>query len=210
MPFAPIRALLALAAALMPALAVRAQAQAADEPVVSGANVILGSYYEVNRSGCIALSAPRVSITQPPRLGKLTIVHTKGTVRVFNPRCAMESMTLPVSQMLYQADKPGQDTMAWEVRYQERLGDKKNPRRRIERASARVNVRPRPPAPAQPASAQPASAQPAQAQPAADQPAPAQPAPAQPAAAQPAPVQPAAPDAGALRSNTAAKKPSVP
>jgi hypothetical protein len=181
-----LRALLLLAIAL----AAPALAQNGDKPVLPGQNVVLGSYYEVSSSGCVALSAPRVTITQRPQLGKLIVTRTQGTVRVFNPRCAVEAMALPVSQVLYQADKPGVDTMAWEIRYQERRGERHQQRQRIERASARITVQPLPPAPVQPTSPGASSVSPGAA-----------------SSASPAGARPAT---AFLRSNTAAKKPSVP
>ena len=81
----------------------------------SGDVTVLASYYEIRGSDCLALRAPRVVITQNPTLGKASIVQTRGQSSD-SGRCAYKAV--PVSQVVYAADQPGADTLAWEVKYQ--------------------------------------------------------------------------------------------
>lgn len=100
----------------------------------SGDVAVLASYYEIRGSDCLALRAPRVQITQNPQLGKASIVQTRGQSGQ-SGRCAYKSV--PIAQVVYQADQPGSDTLSWEVKYQNRtLG--------IRRYSATVGVTPAP------------------------------------------------------------------
>ena len=81
----------------------------------SGDVAVLASYYEIRGSDCLALRAPRVSLTMTPRLGKANIMQTRGQSSD-SGRCAYQ--TVPVSQVVYQADQAGNDSLAWEVMYQ--------------------------------------------------------------------------------------------
>lgn len=81
----------------------------------SGDVAVLASYYEIRGSDCLALRAPRVALTMTPRLGKANIMQTRGQSSD-SGRCAYQ--TVPVSQVIYQADQAGSDTLAWEVKYQ--------------------------------------------------------------------------------------------
>ena len=90
-------------------------APAMAQTMKSGDVVVLASYYEIRGSDCLALRAPRVSITQMPRLGKASILQTRGQSSD-SGRCAYKAV--PVSQVVYQADQPGSDTLSWEVKYQ--------------------------------------------------------------------------------------------
>lgn len=100
----------------------------------SGDVVVLASYYEIRGSDCLALRAPRVLITQQPQLGKASIVQTRGQSAA-SGRCAYKAVA--VSQVVYQADQPGTDTLGWEVKYQTKaLGTR--------RYSTTVGVKPAP------------------------------------------------------------------
>ncbi len=109
-------------------------APAASQTMKSGDVAVLASYYEIRGSDCLALRAPRVSITQAPRLGKASIMQTRGQSGS-SGRCAYKAV--PVSQVVYQADRPGDDSLAWEVKYQDKtIGTR--------RYSATVGVTPGP------------------------------------------------------------------
>lgn len=111
-------------------LAVHAPALA--QNLKSGDVTVLASYYEIRGSDCLALRAPRVVITQNPTLGKASIMQTRGQSSD-SGRCAYKAV--PVSQVVYAADQPGADTLAWEVKYQNKtLGTR--------RYSATVGVAP--------------------------------------------------------------------
>lgn len=125
------------------ATAALAQTRPAEPQLTPGQQVVLASYYEVSPSGCRALSAPRVTVTQKATLGKVIVMRTEGVARISDPRCVVSALKLPVAQVVYQADKPGVDTMAWEVRYQERRGYKGR-EQRTEGGSARIRVNPAP------------------------------------------------------------------
>lgn len=100
----------------------------------SGDVAVLASYYEIRGSDCLALRAPRVAITQMPTLGKASIMQTRGQSSD-SGRCAYKSV--PVAQVVYQADRPGSDTLSWEVKYQNKtIGTR--------RYSATVGVTPGP------------------------------------------------------------------
>ena len=105
--------------------------------------MVLASYYELSFTGCRALSPPRVVITQQPTLGKLIVVRSQGLARTSSPRCAVSDISLPVSQVLYQADKPGIDAMAWSVKFQGRMGPNNN-QPRVEYGNARLQINPAP------------------------------------------------------------------
>ncbi|HEY0296192.1 MAG TPA: hypothetical protein VGC69_12740 [Bordetella sp.] len=126
------------------ALAAAAPALADDiPPLAPGQQMVLANYYELSATGCRALNPPRVVITQQPALGKLIVVRTRGTANTSSPRCAVSTMSLPISQVLYQADKPGLDTMAWAIKFQARVGPRgKDPR--IEYGNARLQIKPGP------------------------------------------------------------------
>ncbi|MCD0502594.1 hypothetical protein [Bordetella petrii] len=96
----------------------------------------LARYYEIRQAGCVALRAPTVRITAPPRLGRATVVLVQ-QMPVQTGRCG--PMTVPVAQVRYRALAPGSDTLAWEVRYQQR-GAGTHP------ASAQITVLPSRPA----------------------------------------------------------------
>ncbi|MDF3848212.1 hypothetical protein [Achromobacter denitrificans] len=109
-------------------------APAAAQTLKSGDVAVLASYYEIRGSNCLPLRAPRVTITQAPRLGKASIMQTQGQSSS-SGRCAYK--TVPISQIVYQADQPGSDSLAWEVKYQDKtLGTR--------RYSASVGVTPAP------------------------------------------------------------------
>ena len=103
--------------------------------VPSGGQVVLGTYYEVAGPDCRALSAPRVRITSAGSLGKAIVVRTTGQAAA-TARCRHRQV--PVAMVLYQADKPGLDSVAWEVRYQQRGTP-------LEHGAADVRVMPRRP-----------------------------------------------------------------
>ncbi|SAI71839.1 Uncharacterised protein [Bordetella ansorpii] len=126
---------------LAPLLLLAASAPASAQiQVASGTQVVLATYYEVDPESCQALSAPRVRITQKARLGKATIVRTQ-TPAPASGRCPAKLVT--IAQVMYLADRPGADTVAWQVRYQRR-----GPY--IERYRSQVNVAPKAPPPARP------------------------------------------------------------
>lgn len=119
---------------LLTALGVAMSAPASAQTLKSGDVAVLASYYEIRGSDCLALRAPRVSITQMPALGKASIQQTRGQTNN-SGRCAYKSV--PVAQVVYQADQPGSDTLSWEVKYQNKtIGTR--------RYSATVGVTPGP------------------------------------------------------------------
>ena len=67
----------------------------------TGDVAVLASYYEIRGSDCLALRAPRVTITLQPRLGTASIVQTRGQSGD-SGRCAYK--TVPVAQLVYQAN----------------------------------------------------------------------------------------------------------
>ncbi|GEM_PF-341736 len=81
----------------------------------TGDVAVLASYYEIRGSDCLALRAPRVTVTLQPRLGTASIVQTRGQSGD-SGRCAYK--TVPIAQLVYQANQPGSDSLAWEVKYQ--------------------------------------------------------------------------------------------
>lgn len=96
-------------------LAAALPAAASAQTLKSGDVAVLASYYEIRGSDCLALRAPRLSLTMMPRLGKASVMQTRGQSSD-SGRCAYQ--TVPVSQLVYQADQAGSDTLAWEVKYQ--------------------------------------------------------------------------------------------
>lgn len=80
-----------------------------------GQTVVLASYYELR--GCQALAAPRLRLTQDAKLGQATVVGGQGNTGG-SGGCGY--LAVPVSQVIYRADKTGRDTVSWEVRYQAR------------------------------------------------------------------------------------------
>jgi hypothetical protein len=127
------------------ALAGAAPALAGDQipPLKPGQQMVLASYFELSGTGCSALSAPIITITQKPALGTLTVTRTQGVVNTSSPKCAVRSKALPISQVLYQANKPGLDHMAWSVTFQQRWGPHgKYPR--MDYGSARLRIIPGP------------------------------------------------------------------
>ncbi|CAB3840845.1 hypothetical protein LMG26684_01564 [Achromobacter mucicolens] len=115
-------------------LGVGFSASAQAQTLKSGDVTVLASYYEIRGSDCLALRAPRVAITQMPTLGKASILQTRGQSND-SGRCAYKSV--PVAQVVYQADRPGSDTLSWEVKYQNKtIGTR--------RYSATVGVTPGP------------------------------------------------------------------
>lgn len=88
---------------------------ASAQTLKSGDVAVLASYYEIRGSDCLALRAPRLTLTLMPQLGKASIMQTRGQ-SADSGRCAYR--TVPVSQVVYQADQAGSDTLAWEVKYQ--------------------------------------------------------------------------------------------
>ena len=141
MPTSNLARILLATAALTCSAAAVAQEQVT--PLASGQQLMLASYYELSSTGCSVLSPPRVTITQQPALGKLIVVRAKGLVRNSSPKCALGEMDLPLSQLWYQANKPGVDTMAWSVTFQARVAPRDS-RPRMEYGSARLRVKPRP------------------------------------------------------------------
>ena len=116
------------------AFSMATSACASAQTLKSGDVAVLASYYEIRGSDCLALRAPRVSITQMPTLGKASILQTRGQSSD-SGRCAYKSV--PVAQVVYQADRPGSDVLSWEVKYQNKtLGTR--------RYSATVGVTPGP------------------------------------------------------------------
>ena len=96
-------------------LALALHAPVSAQSMKSGDVAVLASYYEIRGSDCLALRAPYVVITEKPRLGKASIVQTRGQSSD-SGRCAYKSVA--VSQVVYIADQPGSDTLAWQVKYQ--------------------------------------------------------------------------------------------
>ncbi|MCF7769731.1 MAG: hypothetical protein E2602_10885 [Achromobacter sp.] len=119
----------ALAAAML-ALASPAGAQS----LKTGDVAVLASYYEIRGADCLALRAPRVTITLQPRLGSASVVHTRGQSSN-SGRCAYK--TVPIAQVVYQANQPGSDSLAWEVKYQNKTVG-------IRRYSATLGIAPAP------------------------------------------------------------------
>lgn len=117
-------------AAAMVSLAMPAGAQS----LKTGDIAVLASYYEIRGSDCLPLRAPRVTITLQPRLGVASIVQTRGQSGD-SGRCAYK--TVPIAQLVYQANQPGSDSLAWEVKYQNKtIG--------IRRYSATLGIAPAP------------------------------------------------------------------
>ncbi|MPS77051.1 MAG: hypothetical protein E2591_03125 [Achromobacter sp.] len=112
MPFRNTRPLFFSALALFASVL---HAPASAQTLKSGDVSVLASYYEIRGSDCLALRAPRVVITQYPTLGKASIVQTRGQ-SAESGRCAYKAV--PVAQVVYVADQPGADHLAWEVKYQ--------------------------------------------------------------------------------------------
>ena len=101
--------------ALLAATGLAAAAPTHAQSLKTGDITVLASYYEIRGSDCLALRAPRVTITLQPRLGTASIVQTRGQSSD-SGRCAYK--TVPVAQLVYQANQPGSDSLAWEVKYQ--------------------------------------------------------------------------------------------
>ncbi|MFD4838286.1 hypothetical protein ACFWP0_12340 [Achromobacter sp. NPDC058515] len=119
---------------VLAALGLALSAPVLAQTLKSGDVAVLASYYEIRGSDCLALRAPRVAITQMPTLGKASIQQTRGQSSD-SGRCAYKAV--PVSQVIYQADRPGSDTLSWEVKYQNKtIGTR--------RYSATVGVTPGP------------------------------------------------------------------
>ncbi|MGN6581092.1 MAG: hypothetical protein ACTHJ1_14070 [Bordetella sp.] len=141
------RAVLAMAA-----LACAAPALAEGQtppPLQPGQQIVLANYFELSGTGCSALSPPIITITQKPALGTLTVSRTEGVVNTSSPKCAVRSKALPISQVLYTANKPGLDNMAWSVTFQQRWGPHgRYPR--MDYGSARLKINPGALLPAQP------------------------------------------------------------
>lgn len=111
-----------------------ATATASSQSLKTGDVAVLASYYEIRGSDCLALRAPRVTITLQPRLGAASIVQTRGQSGETG-RCAYK--TVPVAQLVYQANQAGSDSLAWEVKYQNKtIG--------IRRYSATLGIAPAP------------------------------------------------------------------
>lgn len=107
---------------------------AAAQTLKPGDVSILATYYEIRDANCLALRAPRVIITQMPRLGTASVQQTNGLTDS-SGRCANKPVA--VARLVYVANKPGTDTLAWEVKYQTKsLG--------VRRYSATVGVVPGP------------------------------------------------------------------
>lgn len=132
------------------ALACAAPALAEDQvppPLRPGQQIVLANYFELSGSGCSALSPPLITITQKPALGTLIVSRTQGVVNTSSPKCAVRAKVLPISQVLYTANKPGLDNMSWSVTFQQRWGPHgKYPR--MDYGSARLKINPVPPRPA--------------------------------------------------------------
>lgn len=121
---------------LLPALLLASAMPAnAQVEVPSGSNVVLATYFEIDPENCRPLASPRVRITGNGVLGKAIVVRTQGKVSA-TARCPHK--LVPISQVLYQADKPGIDAISWDVRYLRRDA-------RVERVSSQVRVTPRTP-----------------------------------------------------------------
>lgn len=134
------------------ALACAAPALAEDQsppPLRPGQQIVLANYFELSGTGCSALSPPIITITQQPVLGTLIVARTEGVVNTSSPQCAVRSKVLPISQVLYTANKPGLDNMAWSVTFQQRWGPRgKYPR--MDYGSARLKINPGRPLPVPP------------------------------------------------------------
>ncbi|WP_019939322.1 hypothetical protein [Bordetella sp. FB-8] len=141
-----------LACALLAATALVGAAPAMAEgqiaPLKPGQQMVLANYFELSGTGCSALSAPIITITQKPTLGTLTVARILGVVNTSSPQCAVRSKVLPISQVLYTANKPGLDYMSWSVTFQQRWGPHgKYPR--MDYGNARLRINPGPPPPHQ-------------------------------------------------------------
>lgn len=101
--------------ALLAAPGLAAAAPVGGPSLKTGDITVLASYYEIHDSGCLALRAPRVTITQPPRLGAASVIQTRGQSDG-SGRCAYKTALL--TELIYQADRPGSDALTWEVKYQ--------------------------------------------------------------------------------------------
>lgn len=123
-----------LFAMLLTISAVALPTAAAAQNLKPGDTSILATYYEIRDANCLALRAPRVVITQMPRLGTATVQQTNGLTDG-SGRCAYKPVA--VARIVYQADKPGTDALAWEVKYQTKsLG--------VRRYSSTVGIAPGP------------------------------------------------------------------
>ena len=63
----------------------------------------------------MAPEGAKVTITLPPHLGSASVAHTQGQSSD-SGRCAYKAA--PIAQVVYQTGQPGADTLAWEVKYQ--------------------------------------------------------------------------------------------
>lgn len=139
---------LVVLAALACAAPALAEGQA-PPPLRPGQQIVLANYFELSGTGCSALSPPIITITQQPTLGTLIVARTQGVVNTSSPKCAVRSKVLPISQVLYTANKPGLDNMSWSVTFQQRWGPHgKYPR--VDYGSARLKINAEPPLPAPP------------------------------------------------------------
>lgn len=102
----------------------------ADATLQAGQTVVVASYYELRGQNCQVMNPPHVRIVTRPTLGTLTIVRAEANTGG-GGRCAYTAV--PVSQLLYRAQRPGSETITWEVRYQDRG-------RKVERVSAQITV----------------------------------------------------------------------
>ncbi|MFJ1298372.1 hypothetical protein ACILG0_00320 [Pseudomonadota bacterium AL_CKDN230030165-1A_HGKHYDSX7] len=116
----------------LPLLLASALPAHADATLQAGQTVVVASYYELRGPNCQVMNPPHVRIVTRPTLGALTVVRGEANTGG-GGRCAYTAV--PVSQLLYRAQRPGSETLTWEVRYQDRG-------RKVERVSAQITVGP--------------------------------------------------------------------
>jgi len=122
---------------LFSCLGVTTAAGATEIAVAAGQDVVLARYYEIRQANCLPLQAPRVRITAAPQLGNATVVRIQHQAVQVGGRCG--TLAVPVAQVHYRAGQPGTDTLAWEIRYQQRGAGPAQ-------ADAQVRILPAPPA----------------------------------------------------------------
>ncbi len=79
-----------------------------------GESRVLAEYHELR--GCQPLAAPRLQLTRGPALGRATFMGAETTLAAGG--CA--PLRVSVTRVVYRAEQPGQDHIAWSVRYQGR------------------------------------------------------------------------------------------
>ncbi|NNH17541.1 Uncharacterised protein [Bordetella trematum] len=94
-----------------------------------GESRVLAEYHELR--GCQPLAAPHLQLTRRPALGSATVMRAETTLAAAG--CA--PLRVSVTRVVYRAAQPGEDEIAWTVRYQGRG-------RAPQHEAARIRVQP--------------------------------------------------------------------